>query len=179
MAALDFLKIPGGLVSHCADAVPRRVMVAMRSHTWALDKLEVRRHGPWSRLSACWRMTWLAGRAVEIAGQGCRTPNAGPRRTVGRVGDTWVMNRLGNLFYVRGIGFQPVESKPIPLAQNPPPTHDLPRRGYFSQPGVAASAATPGQRPPRATSTLSGLCSFRRMENRRIHMSVSRRTKQS
>ena len=49
---------------------------------------------------------------------------------------------------VRGIGFQSVESKPIPLAQNPPPTHDLPRRGYFSQPGVAASAATPGKTPP-------------------------------
>jgi hypothetical protein len=54
----------------------------------------------------------------------------------------------------REISFQPVESKPISLAQNPPPTHDLPRRGDFSQPGVAASAATPGQRPPRATSTL-------------------------
>ena len=60
----------------------------------------------------------------------------------------------------RGIGFQPVESKPIPLAQNPPPTQDLPRRGYFSQPGVAASAATPGKIPPRSPLPCKGCVRF-------------------
>ena len=61
---------------------------------------------------------------------------------------------------VRGIGFQPVESKPFPLAQNPPPTQDLPRRGYFSQPGVAASAATPGKIPPRSPLPCQGCVRF-------------------
>ena len=85
----------------------------------------------------------------------CVCGDAGLRRADGRPGSRSMV--LTNWKFVatgRGIGFQPVESKPIPLAQNPPPTHDLPRRGDFSQPGVAASAATPGQRPPRATSTL-------------------------
>jgi hypothetical protein len=110
----------------------------------------------------------------------CVGGDAGPRRAIGRPGSrSKVLTNWKFVATDRGIGFQPVESKPIPLAQNPPPTHDLPRRGYFSQPGVAASAATPGKTPPRATSTLSGLCSFRSMENRRIHMSGSRRTKQS
>ena len=48
-----------------------------------------------------------------------------------------------------------------PSAQKPPPTHRLPRRGYSSQPGFAASAATPGQTHPRLTSTLKGLFPLR------------------
>jgi hypothetical protein len=71
------------------------------------------------------------------------------------VGSSWLTsergltctNKFSNLFYVREIGFQSVESKPFPLPKNHPPAHDLPRRGDFSQPGVAASAATPGTGP--------------------------------
>ena len=79
-------------------------------------------------------------------------------------------------------GFRPTlhgvpKSSPSPNTIRCP--NRLPRRGYFPQPRVAASAATLGDRPTTTTCTLSGLCSFRSMEIRRIHMSVSRRTKQS
>jgi hypothetical protein len=70
-------------------------LTAMRNHSRALDKLDVRRHGRES-----------------------------------------FPERAGWILADRSLGPKPVDR----------PT-GLPRRGYFSQPGVAAPAATPGDRP--------------------------------
>jgi hypothetical protein len=57
--------------------------------------------------------------------------------------------QTGSLSPRRGIGFQPVSQNPVPWPRTFCQPTDLPRRGYSSQPGVAAFAATPGTSPTK------------------------------